>query len=165
MPKEEIITKRKIRAKRIVKGLLENKTLKEIGAEILPPETKNISQSVYSAIRKPAVQEEIRRNLKENGVWDLAKSKKEAIKQYEELSESPNPQNKAIAFRYKENLDKISGLMIEKQEVLNKREIGKIDLKTAKVEDLQAELLKRLQVNHDGVTVEPKPEETVEKTA
>lgn len=117
--KTEILTKRKIKARRIVQGLAKNETYETIARDV-GITGKNPRTNLYQSIHSDYVQDEIKRNLAENGKWTLERSQKEALKQYENLSKSKNSAEKAIAYRYKENLDKISGLMIEKVDLTSR---------------------------------------------
>lgn len=98
--------------------------------------------------------EEKRRILSELNNWNLQTSSKEAINQYMAL-QAKNP---GIAYKYKENLDKLHGLLIEHQIQEQKQTLPNIRkmVETGEISpaELQGVLLEHLRVSSQGVDTE-----------
>jgi hypothetical protein len=96
--------------------------------------------------------------------WNLARSLREGISQYE-LLKNGTAQEKGIAFKYKEETDRIMGLLVERKLIGSVRlPINRRPYKDIPLDQLHEEVLERLKPTPTGIEIDGEPDEKTEKT-
>lgn len=153
--KPEVLTPRKIRAKRIVQAVLDQtKSYTEIGQELIPG-AKYPKQSLYEALQSKPVQDELRVKLADEiELWN----EETITKKITFLAE--NASNDGNKLKALELLAKIKAMLTEKREISTPGQFTKSeDFAKLPLNEMISVIEARLKLNSQGVnTSQEKPE-------